>query len=318
MWAWHPPVGTWIGVLGFLGVIVAIVRDPKEISQREKVVWIMALFLLLGLELKTLYQDRDEHDAAERESRERSEENFREIAKGIEKTTSDVGRAIDALDTTLKEGRDHFDQTMNGISRTNGAQLAMNRKQQEMIDSANGHLLPATDAAAPTLNSLGCPADITARVPASADYYVLEINDKLTYIVWKFPFVPVAVELRVHDPAKPWLFANTYDMITLTKSANGDVVLTIGIRDKDENILIQFDENGFEVGPQLLKRHPNKSTLIATDFKGVEVFKVTYESKHFVHIQSRIVVDGVLLFDPSLVLHNRLCMPNMSFMMTSK
>lgn len=111
LWAWHPPVGTWIGVLGFLGVAVALVRDPKEISQGEKAIWIIVLFVLLGLELKTLYQDRDEHDAAERESRERSEQNFKGIAGGIE---SAIEQSQQEFNATMKQS----DKELNGITRT--------------------------------------------------------------------------------------------------------------------------------------------------------------------------------------------------------
>lgn len=100
-----------MGVLGFLGVAVALIRDPKEISQREKALWLTILFVLLGLELKTLYQDRDEHDAAERESRERSERNFKEIASGIEGAIEQSKKEFDA---TMKRS----DRELDGITRT--------------------------------------------------------------------------------------------------------------------------------------------------------------------------------------------------------
>jgi hypothetical protein len=111
LWAWHPPVGVWIGILGLVGVVVTLVRDPKEMSKREKAAWIFILFALLLLEIKSVYQDRSEHDEAERQSRERSEQNFREIAGGIQS-------AIDGLNTTIKEGREHFDKTMAGLANT--------------------------------------------------------------------------------------------------------------------------------------------------------------------------------------------------------
>jgi hypothetical protein len=109
--AWHPPVGVWIGILGLLGVIVPLIRDPKEISRGEKAAWTLILFMLLLLEVKSVYQDRNEHDEAEKESRQRSEQNFREIANGIQET-------VNELNTTIKEGREHFDRTMAGIAGT--------------------------------------------------------------------------------------------------------------------------------------------------------------------------------------------------------
>lgn len=91
-----------------LGVTVPLIRDPKEISRREKAIWTVALFSLLMLEVKSVYQDRNEHDRAERESRERSEQNFREIAGGIQGT-------LNGLDTTIKEGREHFEAELKGL-----------------------------------------------------------------------------------------------------------------------------------------------------------------------------------------------------------
>src|SRR5579872_5536238 len=154
IWVWHPPIGTWIALLGFLAAFAALTRDPKEIKRWEKAAWIFVMFFLLVLEIKTLYQDRNEHDEAEQESRHRSEENFNNIAHGIQNT-------IDGLNTSIAEGRQHFDKTMVGMSRTNVEQIKLARKQQEMIDSANGHLLPVGNGPAPPLESLGCEIDIT-------------------------------------------------------------------------------------------------------------------------------------------------------------
>src|SRR5579864_3208711 len=57
LWAWHPPVGVWIGVLRLAGIIVPLVRDPKEMGKWEKATWTFVLFALLLLEMKTVYQD---------------------------------------------------------------------------------------------------------------------------------------------------------------------------------------------------------------------------------------------------------------------
>jgi len=84
IWAWHPPVGVWIGILGFLGVAVALTRDPTKIGSREKAAWILVISALLFLELKSVYQDRNEHDQQQAEARERETKSFESIADGIE------------------------------------------------------------------------------------------------------------------------------------------------------------------------------------------------------------------------------------------
>jgi hypothetical protein len=142
----------------------------------------------------------------------------------------------------------------------------------------------------------------------------LQLND-LKFIVWKFPFAPASVELWPDEPTKPIVWAPFHTIVNLTKAPNGDVVFALDIRDKNGVILIKFDEDGFEVGPQLYKRHPDKSTLIATDVLGNEVLKVTYLNKHFMRVHAHIIVDGMLLFDPSREFGSR-CMPNMSIIIS--
>src|ERR1700683_4841527 len=117
LWAWHPPVGTWIGVLGFLGVYVALTSDPKEMTRGKKAVWITVMFVLLGLEIKTLYQDRNEHDAAERDSRQRSEDNFREIAGGID---ASIQQAKENFSVTLERSNRIFSGVNEGLARQYG------------------------------------------------------------------------------------------------------------------------------------------------------------------------------------------------------
>src|ERR1700674_2984559 len=85
IWTWYPGVGWYIAILGALGVAVAILRDLTKISGREKACWIAVTFTLLLLELHSISLDKKAHDEEERESRERSEQHFQEIADGIEK-----------------------------------------------------------------------------------------------------------------------------------------------------------------------------------------------------------------------------------------
>src|SRR5437868_7148035 len=83
LWAWHPPVGVWMGILGFLGVLVALIRDLTKIGNREKATWIFIMFALLMLEMKSVYQDRNEHDQQQADARDRETKSFETIAEGI-------------------------------------------------------------------------------------------------------------------------------------------------------------------------------------------------------------------------------------------
>jgi len=105
-WAWHPPVGVWIGILGLLGVIVPLIRDINNIGRREKAVWTLVMFSLLLLEIKSVYQDRNEHDLQQAEARASEERNFEAIASGIKESIAESDRnfteTMSGLDASVK------------------------------------------------------------------------------------------------------------------------------------------------------------------------------------------------------------------------
>jgi hypothetical protein len=99
LWAWHPPVGVYIGILGFLGVLAALIRDPTKIGRREKAAWVFVMFTLLLLEIKSVYQDRNEHDKEQAEARRRETDSFATIAEGINHT---IEMSAQQFDATMK------------------------------------------------------------------------------------------------------------------------------------------------------------------------------------------------------------------------
>jgi hypothetical protein len=116
IWAWHPPVGVWIGILGLLGVLVPLIRDPKDIGKREKALWTIILFLLLGLEFKSVYQDRDEHDAQQAEARDREIKSIATIADGI--------------NGSIQQSQEHFDATMRGFDKQSKSFSRLERERE--------------------------------------------------------------------------------------------------------------------------------------------------------------------------------------------
>lgn len=99
LWERHPPVGVWIGVLGFLGVLAALIRDATKIGRREKAAWVFVMFALLLLEIKSVYQDRNEHDKEQAETRQRETNSFATIAEGINHT---IEMSAQQFDATMK------------------------------------------------------------------------------------------------------------------------------------------------------------------------------------------------------------------------
>jgi hypothetical protein len=127
IWAWHPPVGVWIGVLGFLGVLVPLIRDLPKIGKREKAVWTFVIFALLLLEVKSVYQDRNEHDKEQIAAHLEQLKQFREISRGLEDTIRNSNNQFSATmsqfaNTTTKLGKitnlasENLKQTTGGDS----------------------------------------------------------------------------------------------------------------------------------------------------------------------------------------------------------
>jgi hypothetical protein len=104
LWAWYPPIGVYIAVLAFLGVLVPFFRDISKIGKREKAVWTAIMFLLVFLEIKSIYQDRNTHENEQSNAREEQLKEFQTIADGI--------------DRSLINSQQQFNATMGRINTT--------------------------------------------------------------------------------------------------------------------------------------------------------------------------------------------------------
>ncbi len=98
---WHPPVGAFIAVLALLGVIVPwLYREPKDMKAPEKALWTFVMLLLFGLELRTLYLDRDQHDREQEAANCEELQNFKAIAESL---GSSVARSKEQYDSTITQ-----------------------------------------------------------------------------------------------------------------------------------------------------------------------------------------------------------------------
>ena len=96
LWSLHPPVGVYIAILALLGVIVPLVRDITKIGKREKALWTLIMFVLVLLEIKSIYQDRNEHEAQAAQDRTEQIEHFEKIASGIDATIANSDQQFQA------------------------------------------------------------------------------------------------------------------------------------------------------------------------------------------------------------------------------
>jgi hypothetical protein len=110
IWSWHPPVGIYISILALLGVLVPLFRDWGEIGKREKAVWTAVMFLLVILEIKSIYQDRNEHDREQADARKEQLANFGTIANGINNSITasqtQFQATMDRLQTAVKSSEE--------------------------------------------------------------------------------------------------------------------------------------------------------------------------------------------------------------------
>ena len=108
---WHPPVGVFIGILGFLGVVVPLVRDLAKMSKWEKAGWTFIMFALMGLELLSIHIDRKDHEAEQAAARTELLTNFQGIADGI-KTEIDTSQS--EFNATMQRS----DSILSGVGET--------------------------------------------------------------------------------------------------------------------------------------------------------------------------------------------------------
>ncbi len=137
-WQLHPPVGFFIAILAVFGVLVPLFRSWEVISRREKAAWTLLMFILVGLEIRTLYRERAEHDREQEFARCQQLRSFESIADslksaitisqgqyqstlkhvdGVLKTTEDVSRlAKKSLDNLT--GGESFGYVIPNIGST--------------------------------------------------------------------------------------------------------------------------------------------------------------------------------------------------------
>jgi hypothetical protein len=118
-WKMHPPIGFYIAVLAFLGVIMPwLFRSPDQMKKREKAVWTGVMFLLLLGEIHSISRDRIEHDEEQDRARCEQTNRFGEIAEGIKQsiarsdqqfreTMGGIKTTMAAANITLKQTRPH-------------------------------------------------------------------------------------------------------------------------------------------------------------------------------------------------------------------
>jgi hypothetical protein len=104
MWTWYPPIGVYIAILALVGVLVPLFRDLTRIGRWEKAAWTAIMFLLVILEIKSIYQERNAHDKEQSDARSEQLSRFEQISDGLK--------------NALQQSDQQFKATMQGIKST--------------------------------------------------------------------------------------------------------------------------------------------------------------------------------------------------------
>jgi hypothetical protein len=105
-----PLPGIAIGLLGVAAVIVSL-RPSKSLHTWEKVGWILVASILFGVEVHSIYIERDQHDREQNQARRELNENFSQV----------LGDQRVAFDSMLKDSEKKFTTSMrefNQIGKT--------------------------------------------------------------------------------------------------------------------------------------------------------------------------------------------------------
>jgi len=284
IWFWcHTP--TTGKAVAWLAVTASLMGSFwANLGHVAKLCWVLLLFAFLYVEMKAI--DQDKHDSAKELAgyfKQISIEANTNLQTILEQQNKNFAEMLESQQDTFTTT---MQQLLSAQRNENDKFASLLRKQQqlfenqnEVIEYANGYLLPGNDPM-PTLDSLGCPENMETD---AKDYFFVFGN--LTNVVETFPYAL----LRISD----------HDVIGISKRTSGLLVLTIDLLDASRNIVARFDENGFEVGPNLFKRHPDKSTLIVEDLKGNQLLKVRYGNEHLITFSGTIDI-GLGMFGISL------------------
>ena len=120
---WHFSIGMFIGVLGFLGVVVPLLRE--KVGPREKAFWTAVLVILLCLEVRSIHLDQIQHDRdqhfAECESQQRFEQTIRESQQHFDETIVGVEKVFESTKSAASAAKQAANAAAEGVAGLTGA-----------------------------------------------------------------------------------------------------------------------------------------------------------------------------------------------------
>ncbi|MGF7179884.1 hypothetical protein [Tunturiibacter psychrotolerans] len=117
-WNLHLPVGVVVACFGLVGVAVPWFRGEKTLFRHEKAIWTLLMFVLVGLEIDSIYQDQIQRDAEQRKAACEQANRFEGIAEKLEADISANRIHFDAM-MTKDQGILDTARSVNQVAKAN-------------------------------------------------------------------------------------------------------------------------------------------------------------------------------------------------------
>jgi hypothetical protein len=311
----HPPVGTYIAILGVLATAVTLRKDPPL---PEKAAWVFLFALLAVAEIRNLYVEDNEETVK-----------FGLIQSGLEATNQGLQNTVTALGTTAtslqgisgeitttnNNSHKQFEKTMN---RFGEAQIAENKnfagvlnrqesafeQQHELSEELFGRLVPGN---APTPEN-GCSTLLSgrSRLPILSDEQkelsegkgVLVITGDNADVATRFPHTILMVD--------------KFPILSVDRIENSDdLALSVDIRYEANRIAFRMDKNGVENRTaSFIFLHPDKSTFLLQDQFGKEIFRARFLNRTTFEVTGILAYCGRAVSVQSSLFHKSCSMGN--------
>jgi len=280
-WFWHIPTPGKGGILlALVATLMPLVwEDVRELGRAGL---ILTLVILFAVEYRAIDKEhKDSMDAQEASAKEQ-QHTLQTIGEGFNKILTDQQASFSTLIQTsqanfkslLESEQQHFDRSMEANLRAQRQErhdfeslLAKEQElythQEELYEFTSGKLLPANE---PT------PAN-KCNPPVGDDEFAVFTGESTT-VTSTFPFEV----LRVGDST-----------VSLDKSADGALLVSIDLRTTDYRIIALIDKNNSLVNTALgILMSRDKHSLVLRDQYGKEILNVHYLNKHAVRISGEI------------------------------
>lgn len=152
----HPPVGTYISILALVAAVVTI--WPPE-SHWSKAAWLLVFFSLTGLEISTLYRQREDDAVKEQAAKTEEDSRFAGILEHNQEEFDETMRRMQALGDLSTEsvnemtGGDSFAYAV-AVNFGTGALLTIQVHGQYIVRNVLYEVMEGNPPSSPSLDSL--------------------------------------------------------------------------------------------------------------------------------------------------------------------